>query len=279
MSKSKGNVVVPDEYIAKFGADTLRMYLMFLGPFNQGGDFYDTGVEGMYRFLKRVWRLISEHLVIAIRQLAEKQSQAIASSPPQGGTPRNDMSRERNSMMHKTIKKVTEDISNLRYNTAIAAMMEWYNYLSAKLKAQSSKLTVEEAETFLKLLAPFAPHVTEELWQRLRRSQIHAEQYAEIRRNSVVQRSVSRSSAIWSVHLQPWPTYNPKFLEEDEVTIVVQVNGKVRDTFQVQSSKFKVQSYIEQLARKSNKVSKYLEGKEVKKVVYVEGKVINFVVE
>ena len=256
MSKSKGNVVVPDEYINKFGADSLRMYLMFLGPFNQGGDFYDTGIEGMHRFLNRVYRLISEAMQIVADQNAEKRRSA--------------------SMMHKTIKKVTEDISNLRYNTAIAALMEWYNYIS-KIKDQISKI---EAENFLKLLAPFAPHMAEELWARVSRG----ERVPRVSRGKGVSPRGTRHTfttrdTFSSIHLQSWPKYDPKFLEEDEVTIVVQVNGKVRETIKVESGKLKVESYVEKLARKSEKVIKYLQGKETKKVVYVEGKIINFVAE
>ncbi len=256
MSKSRGNVVVPDEYIRKYGADALRCYLMFLGPFSQGGDFYDTGIEGMHRFIKRVWRLINQF------QISNFKFQ---------------ISDERKRIMNKTIKKVTEDIKGLKYNTAIAALMEWYNYIS-KIKYQISKI---EAENFLKLLAPFAPHMTEELWQTVK-----VPKDRKVSNVSNGERSPSDTfgtsgtfDTSFSIHLQPWPTYDPKFLQEDDVMIVVQVNGKVRDTMEVQSSKFKVKSYIEELARKSKRVGKYLEGKEIKKVVYVEGKIINFVTE
>ncbi|MEK7517394.1 MAG: class I tRNA ligase family protein [Patescibacteria group bacterium] len=288
MSKSKGNVVVPDEYIRKFGADTLRLYLMFLGPFNQGGDFYDTALEGMYRFIKRVWRLILDschpELVSGspspVPSPLEGEGQGEGAEIPKSirqaqdpefteGQVRNDTQRRR--MMHKTIKKVTEDIEHLRYNTAIAAMMEWYNYLKLELRGKKLEVTGEEVETFLKLLAPFAPHVTEELYHNV----ILRRQPKDLDSSS---RLVgTQNDKKWSIHLQPWPTFDPKFLEEDEVTIVVQVNGKVRATLEVKSEKLKVKSYVEELARKSGKVKEYLEGKEIEKVVYVEGKVINFV--
>ncbi len=133
MSKSRGNVVIPDEYIKKFGADTLRCYLMFLGPFEQGGDFRDKGIAGMYRFMNRAWRISQEF---------------------EGkGSP------EEERMIHRTIKKVTEDIENLRYNTALAALMEYINFLY-----QEKSISRQAIETLALLLAPFAPHIAEEIW-------------------------------------------------------------------------------------------------------------------
>src|SRR3990167_3763498 len=165
MSKSKGNVVLPDPYIAKYGADTLRTYLMFCGRFSQGGDFRDTGIEGMHRFLKRVWRLVTGNSKFEIRN--------------------SKLSGEAAFMMHKTIKKDSEDIENLRYNMAISAIMEWVNALEERkvtidnlqlttdqknksnVRGQMSNVSLEEVQTLLLLLAPFAPHMTEELWQQL----------------------------------------------------------------------------------------------------------------
>jgi len=224
MSKSKGNIVVPDAYIRKYGADTLRTYLMFLGPFNQGGDFYDSGIEGVHKFIKRIWNLI---------QTSKSEVQS---------------SSETKRMMHKTIKKVTEDMENLRYNTAIAALMEWYNFLT-----KQPGISKDEVLTFLKLLAPFAPHMTEELYQ-----------------------SITKGKN--SIHISSWPEFAPKFLLEDKITVVVQVNGKFRDSIKIKSEKIKDQNYIEKAARESEKVQKHLEEKKVRKVIYVEGKIINFVV-
>jgi leucyl-tRNA synthetase len=231
MSKSKGNVVVPDEYIKKFGADTLRTYLMFMGPFNQGGDFRDTGIEGMYRFLKRVWALFS-------------------AGPVKSNPSRPYSFATRNNMMHKTIKRVTEDLGNLSYNTAIAALMEWYNFLS-----NQKSISREEIKTFLKLIAPFAPHLSEELYQLL-----------NITRN------------FKSIHLEKWPEFDPKYLVENEIIIVVQINGKLRGNIRAQSSELKAQSCIEDLAKKDPNVSKHLGSKEIKKVIYIPNKVLNFVV-
>ena len=254
MSKSKGNVVTPDEYIKKYGADTLRCYLMFLGPFDEGGDFYDTALEGMYRFLKRVW-----NLVLSIKYHVSSI---------------NSQSTRLDRVMNKTIKLVTDDLERLHYNTAIARIMEYYNTLH-RFYTKYKILNTKYCKTLVLLLAPFAPHVTEELYQRFKIYDLRFKNKKEKNHKSYV---INHKSS-QSIHNQPWPTYDPKFFEEDEVTIVVQVNGKLRNTIEVQSSKFKVQSYIEELARRSEKVRKYLEGMEIKKVVYVEGKVINFVTE
>ncbi len=227
MSKSKGNVVIPDQYVKKFGADTLRTYLMFMGPYSQGGDFRDSGIEGMFRFIKRVWTLLS------------------------GPTEKKELSTDEKRMMHRTIKKVTEDISNLSYNTAIAGLMEWYNFLS-----DQKEISKEEIENFIKLLAPFAPHISEELYQLLN-----------------AKREFS------SIHKSSWPVYDSKFLVRDEVVVVVQVNGKLRGNLVVDLATSKNKAKIEELARKESRVTIHLENKKVIKVIYIEGKVINFVTE
>ncbi len=238
MSKSKGNVINPDEYKVKFGVDTLRMYLHFLGPFNEGGDFRDTGIEGMHRFLKRVWRLFE------VSKLVDKSVDEPAFAQSYGG---------RRRMMHQTIQGVTEDLENLRYNRAIAKLMTWYNFL-----AKQDGLSMEEAEAYLKLLAPFAPHMTEELWQRIR--------------------GKGETGSFGSIHLSEWPSFDPKYLEEESVIVAVQVNGKMRDTISIKYQVLSVKNRVEEIARESEKVQKYLEGKKIKKIIYVPGKVINFVV-
>jgi len=228
MSKSKGNVVNPDEEVKKFGADAIRVYLSFLGPFDITTSWNPDGVYGMFNFLKRIWELQGK----------------ISFS---GDTLEHELTKEDLYMMHKTIKKVGEDIGNVKYNTAIATMMEWLNHLSAKQNVSKIEYT-----TLLQLLAPFAPHITEELWQ-----------------------SVGEA---FSIHKSSWPAYDEKCLVQDTVIMVVQVNGKVRDNLQVQSSEFRVQSRVEDLAKKSEKVAHHLEGKEIRKVIYVPGKIVNFVV-
>ncbi len=221
MSKSKGNVVVPDLYIEKYGADTLRTYLMFLGPFSDGGDFRDSGIEGMNKFLKRVWTLLST-------KVGEVE-----------------MSSEGKTFMHKTIKRVGEDIESFKYNTAIAGLMEWYNFLS-----NHKSIHAQEAEIFLKLLAPFAPFLTEELWNKLGNET--------------------------SIHLELWPEFDEKYLTSDEVVIVVQVNGKRRGEFTVQKLEVNNSEEIKQKAKES--ISSYVQSAEIKKIVYVPGKIVNFVI-
>jgi len=253
MSKSKGNVVVPDEYISKYGADSLRTYLMFLGPYSDGGDFRDSGIEGIYKYLKRVWKLLSRN------------------EP-------GDLNDERAQAMHKTIKKVTEDISNLRYNTAIASLMEWYNFLNTQVRSKNQELSREEKEVYLKLLSPFAPHLTEELWQISRgpaASQSHSTSSAELT-GAQWEPSFRVTPDFKSIHLESWPEYDESKISNSKLIIVVQVNGKRRGEIAVENSELRIQNVVEQKAREL--VVKYLEGKDIKKIIYVPGKIINFVV-
>ncbi|HWY78892.1 MAG TPA: class I tRNA ligase family protein [Candidatus Sulfotelmatobacter sp.] len=223
MSKSKGNIINPDNYIYKYGADTLRTYLLFLGPFNQGGDFRDSGIDGMSRFLKRVWKLFTSSKI-------EKK----------------ELSSEQLYMMHKIVKGITEDMENLRFNTSIAKLMTYYNFLS-----KQDSLSREEIEVYLKLFAPFAPHMTEELWTDMGNP--------------------------FSIHTSEWPTFDEKYLKEDKVTIAVQVNGKLRGTLVVSVSEKANQAFLDELARKDKHISKFLKG-TIRKIILVPGKILNFVV-
>ncbi|KKS64784.1 leucine--tRNA ligase [Candidatus Daviesbacteria bacterium RIFCSPLOWO2_01_FULL_43_38] len=223
MSKSKGNVINPDNLIKEWGADTLRMYLMFMGPFTEGGDFRAASISGVYRFLSRVWELAqNEH----------------ADEATEGEL----------KILNKVIKKVGEDMENLRFNTAIASLMEFLNFLSKQ--GRVSRGTIK---AFLVMLTPFAPHTTEELWEMMGENR--------------------------SIHLQTWPKYEEKYLEEEEVTIAVQVNGKVRDQLVIHKDMASDGKVIEKIALGSPKVQKFLDGKEIKKAVYVPVKIINFVTE
>ncbi|MCL5433347.1 MAG: class I tRNA ligase family protein [Patescibacteria group bacterium] len=194
-----------------------------MGPFTDGGDFRDAAIEGIYRFLTRVWQLV--------------QSTDDKNSSP-----------EEKKILNKTIKEVTKDVETLNYNTAIARLMELLNFISRQNSA-----SLETKKSFILLLAPFAPHIAEELWERIGEK--------------------------FSVHKELWPSFEEKYLFEEEVTIVVQVGGKFRDSIRIQSSESKTQNRVEEIVRKSEKVKKYLEGKEIKKVIYIEGKVMNFVVD
>ncbi|OHA63649.1 MAG: leucine--tRNA ligase [Candidatus Wildermuthbacteria bacterium RIFCSPHIGHO2_01_FULL_48_25] len=215
MSKSKGNVVNPDEYFVKYGADTVRMYLMFLGPFAEGGDWSDKGIVGICRFLSRAFELV---------------------------TAKTEAKNDLVSLRNKTIKKVTEDLENLRYNTAIASLMEYSN----EMKDGGKK----DIETLLILLAPFAPYMTEELWSKLGHKD--------------------------SVHNQPWPKYDVKQVKAERIRFIIQVNGKVRDVMELAADTSEKQAT--DFALKSRNIRKWVGNSKVKRVVFVPGRLVNIVV-
>nr|MBI5455990.1 leucine--tRNA ligase [Candidatus Levybacteria bacterium] len=229
MSKSKGNVVSPDDVVKEYGADAVRLYLCFMMPYEATAPWSVGAINGIYRFLKRVWEL---------QDKIKNQKSKI----------KDELSREDYSQMHKAIKKVGDDLNNFQFNTAVAALMTWLNFLSAK-----DKIAKEEYETFLKLLAPFAPHLTEEIWQTI-------------------------NSSANSIHLENWPVYQANHLVEENTQIVVAVNGKTRATILVPTDKIEEQSEVEKLAKDNQSVVKYINNMQVKKVVYVKARIINFVV-
>jgi leucyl-tRNA synthetase len=216
MSKSKGNVVNPDKIVEQFGADTLRLYEMFMGPFEQAIEWSESALVGPRRFLEKVWKLRA------------KVSGEHASS----------------ALLHQTIKKISDDIETLGFNTAVSSLMVYVNALE-----KQEKVSREEYETLLKLLAPFAPHIAEELWHELG----HAD----------------------SIHTQSWPTYEESKLVAGEAIIVVQVGGKVRGKFTAASS-ITEEEAVER-ARKLPEIAKWLGDKEPAKTVFVPGKLVNFV--
>ncbi len=271
MSKSKGNVVNPDDYIQKFGADTLRCYLMFCGRFSQGGDFRDTGIEGMQRFLRRVWKLatgpVSGNIEALGHSLGRDQrpvgnlheahrSQNSESTPSRAPSLKADDER----MMHKTIKKVTQDIESLDYNTALAALMEWMNFLEAKV-SKVSQISSEETRTLLLLLAPFAPFMTEELWQTVSRGQVP---------------ETRDEKSFRSIHQEKWPEFDEDKIKSGKTMLIVQVDGKMREKVEVDVGISKDEA--EDVASKLEKVSKYLESGKYS-AIYVPNKIINFVTE
>ncbi len=226
MSKSRGNVVNPDEMIDRFGADAVRLYEMFMGPLEAMKPWSTRGVEGVTRFLERVWRLMVDE--------EGRVSSAVVSSVP---------GLEHQRLLHQTIKKVTEDIEQLRFNTAISQMMVFTNEMT-KAEQRSRALI----EPFVLVLAPFAPHLAEELWALLGHGP--------------------------SVSQQPWPVFDPALTVSDRLTIPIQINGKLRGKIEVGADASREQ--VEGLARTA--AAEWIQGKEPKKVVYVEKKLINFVV-
>lgn len=219
MSKSKGNVVNPDDYVKEFGADILRMYEMFMGPLEEMKPWNSQGIVGVQRFLEKVWRV------------QEKTKAGVTDSAV--------------NLINKTIKKVGEDIESFRFNTAISAMMILVNELD-----KSKEVSRENYEAFLKILSPFAPHLTEEIWSKLGNEK--------------------------SIFLESWPAYDEKLIQDEEVEMVVQINGKVRDRIRVAANIGEEEA--KKLALASEKIQGHLAGKEIKKVVFVQGKLISIVI-
>ncbi|MFH1173430.1 MAG: class I tRNA ligase family protein, partial [bacterium] len=216
MSKSKGNVINPDKFVQEYGADTVRLYELFMGPFDQAIPWDTKGVIGVRRFLDKVYNLLDK---------VNKSEDA-------------DLPR----YLHKTIKKVSEDIETMDFNTAISQMMIFVNQVKA--------ISQESLAKFLLLLAPFAPHLAEEMWQKLGN-----------------QPSIFKSG---------WPKYDPKLIQDETITLVVQVNSKVRDNLSVPADISEAEA--KKLALASAKVQKHLAGQEPKKIIFVKGKLMNIVI-
>ena len=234
MSKSKGNGVSPTVAIAKYGADTLRMFTLFKAPPEKDLEWEDADVEGQQRFLNRVWRLVTSFVETKQNGISKKVDKNLRRA------------------IHVAIKEVSEDFDGgYQLNTAISEMMKLSNALQ-DAEDKSSATFLEGVETLLTLLAPFAPHIAEELWSLIGHED--------------------------SIHLQTWLTHDPDALTVDEITLVIQINGKVRGSLQVPSSASNDKQALEEFARNSEAAKKYLEGKEIKKVIAVVGKLVNFVV-
>ena len=223
MSKSRGNVVNPDEYVKKFGADALRLYLAFMGPMDASPDFRDSGIEGAGRFLGRVFRLFQEK-------------------------PKEKLPSEVLSKLHQTIKKVSADIEEYKFNTAISSLMELVNTI------QKDGADDRTLKTLALLLAPFAPHMMEEIW-------------------------VEYLHMSFSIHKASWPLYEARNVIQNEVTVVIQINGKVRAQLIMPSAEAGNKEKVEEAARKDANIAKYLEGVKIKNIIFVSGKILNFVTE
>ncbi len=233
MSKSRGNVVNPDDYVQQLGADTVRTYLMLLGPWSAGGAWSSKGIQGPWRFLNSVWDLVVETL---------------EQPPPPTGEPEADTELLR--QMHKTTKVVTERLEAFQFNTMLAELHSYRNTLQRLRGRVSAPLWREALERLVVLLAPSAPHLAEELWHRLGHEQ--------------------------SVHLQPWPTWDEALTVEERVNIVIQVNGKVRDQIAVRPGLSEQE--IRPLVLERPKIRALLNGREVRRLIYVPDRLVNLVV-
>lgn len=220
MSKSRGNVINPNDIVSQYGADTMRLYIMFIGDFEKAATWSSTAVKGCKRFLDRVW------------------SMAQSLSPSAGLSPANE------GAIHKTIKKVTSDIEELKFNTAIAALMSLLNTF------QENGATRGDFEVFLQLLNPFAPHITEELWQMLGNPNV--------------------------LSTAPWPSYDEGKTKDERITFAIQVNGKFRSTVELEADS--TDERIIEAAKGEEKVRRFIEGKEIVKTIVVKGKLVNLIV-
>ena len=220
MSKSKGNTVAPDEFIERYGSDTFRCYLMFMGPYDEGGDWNDKGITGIFRFLGK----------------------AINACDKQEG----ESSNKDQKAIHKAIKGVTEDLDRIKFNTALSKMMECLNEISS-----SDKLSKDDKSLIIKMLAPFAPHLSEELWE-----------------------SVGQADSVFNA---PWPSYDESMVLDDTITIAIQVNGKLRGSIELQVDVSKDE--VLEAAKSVDNVMKFVGEMSIIKEIYVPGKLVNFVVK
>jgi leucyl-tRNA synthetase len=238
MSKSRGNVISPDDLVQQYGADVVRGYLMFGFRWDQGGPWSGTGVLGLQRFLERVWTLVLE------------------TTPAPAGAPAQDDARVRElrRRQHQTVRRVTQDMQTFSFNTVVSALMEYSNYLIALAKTRETPVTGttawdEAVDSLLLLMAPVFPHISEELWARRGRP--------------------------YSIHTQPWPAWDDALAAEEIITVVVQVNGKVRDRFDAPADVSEEQAKARALQTEG--IKKYLGDKPPLKVIYVPGRLVNIV--
>jgi leucyl-tRNA synthetase len=231
MSKSRGNVVAPDELVDKFGADTVRTYLMFFAKWDQGGPWNYDGIKGPQRLLNDVWE-IGTH----------------AYAP---GQVDDEANRSLRRKTHQVIRKVTQDLAGFSFNTAVAAIMEHRNSITDAQRAKNVSLDVwnEAVDSLLLVLAPIAPHITEELW--------------------------AQRGHEYSVHQQPWPEWDAEVAKEESITLVVQINGKVRDKIETDAGQD--DEVLKEIAMASEKVQGWLDGKPPRKVIVVKGRLVNIV--
>ncbi len=231
MSKSRGNVIAPDKLVNRYGADTVRAYLMFFARWEMGGPWNSSGIEGSARWVRRVWALFTE--------------------PAPQGRPDAEVLRGLRRKTHQTLKRVTHDYDTFEFNTIISSLMELLNemYKARELGAAGSDEWRETQDLFLRMMAPSCPHIAEELWARIGKR--------------------------YSIHLQPWPEADEAAAAEEQITLVLQINGKVRDRIQVPADISEEKT--REIALASEAVQKYLGGKEPRKVILVPGRLVNIV--
>jgi len=231
MSKSRGNVINPDDVIDQYGADALRLYEMFMGPLEQVKPWSTKGVEGVYRFLNRVWRLFVDE------ETGQLREQVV----------RGEADREQLKALHEAIGKVTDDIEALRFNTAISALMIFVNEAN-----QWETIPESVVRSFILLLSPFAPHLSEEIWQMLGSNE--------------------------SIAYEPWPSLNEEYLKSDTIMYPIQINGKVRGEIHVSSDQSENKEYVLSEAKQQENVQRYLDEGTVVKEIFVPGRIVNFVI-
>ncbi|RNC79676.1 MAG: leucine--tRNA ligase [Balneola sp.] len=232
MSKSRGNVINPDHVIEQFGADSLRLYEMFMGPLEQVKPWSTKGVDGVNRFLNRVWRLLIDEYSGEVKEKVKEI----------------EPNKDQLKALHEAIKKVTEDIEALRFNTAISAMMIFVNEAN-----QWDTIPTSVAKSFVQILSPFAPHISEELWNKFGGED--------------------------SIAYSEWPVFNEEYLKADEIMYPVQVNGKVRADIFVPAERAKDKEFVLELAKNDLKIGKYLSEGELIKEIFVPGRIINLVIK
>ena len=235
MSKSRGNVINPDDVVGIMGADAVRVFLMFIGPWDQGGPWSNVGINGVARWLNRIWGIASEKYVTSADSVFD-----------------HEMESETQQAVHKTIKKVYEDLDKFKFNTAIAALMELSNHLTKVWNAKNVSVEVwnDSIQQFLLMLAPIAPHLSEELWEM--------------------------NGYEFSIHNQKFPDWEESLVVDESITLIVQINGKLRDTISVDSGIS--EEMAQEAAMSSEKIQGHINGTTIKKVIYVPDRLINIVV-
>jgi leucyl-tRNA synthetase len=234
MSKSRGNVIAPDEYVRDLGADVVRCYLMFLGPWDQGGEWSDSGINGMARWMNRVW------------ELAQRDTRVLDDLPSD-----DEAVRDLQRLVHQTVRRAGDDLERFKFNTALAALMEYTNSLNQawERKGVSSDGWNDAIEKLLLMMAPLAPHMAEELWER--------------------------TGNAYSVHQRSWPEWDQALAADEVFTLVVQVNGRLRDRIDLPVSA--TEDEAREAALSSQRVTPHIEGKQIARVIYVPTKLINIV--